>query len=307
MSEVRRSILVTGASGRVGRAIWIRLKAQGDDPRGLDINMSPAVQWLADLGDEAMLRRACEGVDAVVHTAALHAPHVGHVPDREFERINVEATRRLLEAATRAGVPRIVFTSTTALYGDALVSPDRAIWVDETLTPAPRTIYHRTKLAAEAILREAAEHGGPTVRILRMSRCFPEPANTMAVLRLYRGVDARDVADAHARAIVHTGAAHATFIISGQTPFVHEDLEALANDLPGVISLRCPALLAALSARGWSSPSVIDRVYCSHAAMTALGWSPRFGWDEVLKQFDAGSSDVLPPVGRYVIDGDLRE
>lgn len=303
----RRSILVTGASGRIGRAIWERLQARGDDPSGLDRNMGPAVRWLADIGDETMLAQACRGVEAVVHTAALHAPHVGHVPDDEFRRINVHATRGLLEIATRVGVPRIVFTSTTALYGGASITPGRATWVDEALTPAPRTIYHRTKLEAEALLREAAEQGGPSVRILRMSRCFPEPANAMAVLRLHRGIDARDVADAHAKAVVHAGTGHATFVISGRTPFARIDLEALADDAPGVIARRCPALAAAFSARGWSLPATIDRVYCADAAMAGLGWTPNFAWDEVLSQYDAGSDDVLPPVERHRVDGDLRE
>lgn len=269
--------------------------------------MGPAVQWLGDIGDEAMLARACAGADAVVHTAALHAPHVGHVSDAEFRRINVDATRRLLDTATRAGVPRIVFTSTTALYGNASYTSGRAVWVDEDLTPQPRTIYHRTKIEAEAVLREAAEQGGPSVRILRMSRCFPEPANAMAVLRLHRGIDARDVATAHACAVAHAGPAHATFVVSGATPFLREDMEALACDAPAVIAHRVPALVAAFKARGWSLPATVDRVYCPQAAMAALPWVPRFGWQEVLAQCDAGSSELLPAAALHIIDGDLRE
>lgn len=303
----RRSILVTGASGRIGRAIWTRLQARGDDPSGLDRQMGPAVRWLADIGDDAMLAQACAGVDAVVHTAAFHAPHVGHVSDAEFQRINVDATRRLLEAAMRAGVPRIVFTSTTALYGDASHMEKRAVWVDEDLVPQPRTIYHRTKLQAEAILREAANQGGPSVRILRMSRCFPEPVNAMAVLRLHRGIDARDVAEAHALAVAHDGPTHATFVISGATPFLREDLEDLACDARSVIARRAPTLIRAFAARDWSLPPTIDRVYCPHAAMDALGWTPRFGWEDVLAQCDAGSTELLPPVTVHAIDSDLIE
>lgn len=303
----RRSIVVTGASGRIGRAIWTRLQARGDDPSGLDRKMGPAVRWLADIGDDAMLAQACSGADAVVHTAALHAPHVGHLSDDEFRRVNVDATRRLLEAAARAGVPRIVFTSTTALYGDASYAEKRAVWVDENLAPQPRTIYHRTKLQAEAILREAADQGGPSVRILRMSRCFPEPANAMAVLRLHRGIDARDVAEAHALAVVHDGPAHATFVISGATPFLREDLEDLACEARTVIARRVPALIRAFEARGWSLPPTIDRVYCPHTAMDALAWTPRFGWEEVLAQCDAGSTELLPSVTGHAIDSDLIE
>lgn len=303
----RRAYLVTGAGGRIGRAIWNRLGCRGDDPRGFDRSPGPAVQWLADLGDEAVLRRALAGVEAVVHTAALHAPHVGCIADAEFQRINVDATRRLLDLAVAADVPRIVFTSTTALYGDAAIAPGRAVWVDEALVPAPRTIYHRTKLAAEALLCEAAAQGGPSVRILRMSRCFPEPANAMAVLRLHRGIDARDVADAHAAAIHHRGAAHETFVISAATPFLRCDATRLAQDLPGVIDTRCPELAAAFAERNWAMPASIDRVYCADAAIERLGWRPRFGFDNVLEAYDSGSDEILPPVASHAIDGDLRD
>jgi UDP-glucose 4-epimerase len=287
-------ILVTGSSGRVGRAIHIRLSAT-HEVAGLDRSPSSTVAHVGELDDPPLLRRALAGADAVVHCAALHAPHVGHLPDAEFQRINVDGTRRLLDAAAAAGVARFVFTSTTALYGRAAHASDHAAWVDENLEPQPLTIYHRSKLAAEALLREAAAQGGPSVRILRMSRCFPEPANVMALFRLHRGVDARDVAGAHELALAHPGAAHATFVVSGATPFLREDVEALGQDAPAVVARRCPALVAAFARRGWPLPRRIDRVYSAQHAADAFGWRPRFGFEEVLAQFDAESGEVLPP------------
>ncbi|WP_430190486.1 NAD-dependent epimerase/dehydratase family protein [Paenibacillus thiaminolyticus] len=85
----------------------------------------------------------------------------------------VHVTRRLLELASDAGVSRVVLTSTTALYGGAAIPEDRAGWVDEERVPSPRTIYHRTKLAAEEEVRKAAAYGRLSATVLRMSRCFP--------------------------------------------------------------------------------------------------------------------------------------
>ena len=216
-------------------------------------------------------------------------------PDAEFERINVEGTRAVVAAMARHEVPRLVFTSTTALYGAAAERHGHAVWVDESTVPAPRTIYHRTKLAAESYLREASQRHGIAVRVLRMSRCFPEAAPLMAVYRLHRGVDARDVASAHEAAIAHDGPLFALHVVSGATPFHPEDAEALALDAPAVVERRCPALAEVFARRGWTLPATIDRVYDASLAAAELRWSSRHGWEEVLAMYDRESSEVLPP------------
>lgn len=287
-------ILVTGSAGRVGRAIHIRL-AREHRVSGFDRTPCSTADWVGDLDDAALLARAMQGADAVIHTAALHAPHVAHVPAARFRQVNVDGTRRVLDAAAAAGVRRIVFTSTTALYGSAATPDGSAGWVDETLTPQPQTIYHHTKLEAEAVLREAADQGGPSVRILRMSRCFPEPVNVMAAFRLHRGIDARDVAEAHAAALRHAGPAAAMFVISGDTPFLREDCADLHSAAATVLRRRTPALVAAFAQRGWALPKRIDRVYSAQHAMQALDWRPRYGFEEVLAQYDQHVPEVLPP------------
>lgn len=303
-SAARRGrVLVTGSSGRVGRAVWVRL-ARHHEVVGLDRAPSSTVQALGDLAawtepgfhaGEAALDAALAGCDALVHTAALHAPHVGRVDDATFERVNVRASRRLFERAAAAGVRRIVLTSTTALYGDAATPPGRAGWVDEALAPQPRTIYHRTKLAAEVALADVAARHGLSATVLRMSRCFPEPAPVMAVYRLHRGVDARDVARAHEWALSLDAPGCRCFVVSGATPFLPGDAPALARDAPAVLRERAPGLVEAFARRGWALPRSIDRVYVPQA-LQALGWAPRHGPDEVLRQFDEESSEVLPPV-----------
>ncbi len=295
-------IVVTGSAGRVGRAIHIRL-AREHHVSGLDRTPCSTTDWVGDLDDAALLARALQGVDAVIHTAALHAPHVAHVPAARFRQVNVDGTRRGVQDAAAAGARRIVFTSTTALYGDAATPDGSAGWVDETLAPQPQTIYHHTKLEAEALLREAADQGGPSVRILRMSRCFPEPVNVMAAFRLHRGIDARDVAEAHAAALRHAGPASATFVISGATPFLREDCAELHTAAPAILHRRAPTLVAAFAQRGWALPERIDRIYSPQRALDALGWQPRHGFAEVLHQYDTHVPEVLPPNdGRAVSD-----
>jgi nucleoside-diphosphate-sugar epimerase len=264
---------------------------------GLDRSPSSTAEVVGDCGDVELVRRALRGVDAVVHTAALHAPHVGEALDSEFERVNVEATRVLADLAEEAGVRRFVFTSTTALYGTASKRPTSADWVDEDLEPRPATIYHRTKVAAEDLLEKAARRGRLPVTVLRMSRCFPEPVPVMAAYRLHRGVDVRDVAEAHALALEAESPPFRRFVVSGATPFREEDVGQLLRDAPAVLRRRAPELVEAFARRGWSLPGSIDRVYSPARAMRELGWKPRYGFNEVLKMTDEGSSEVLPPRG----------
>jgi nucleoside-diphosphate-sugar epimerase len=290
-------VLVTGSSGRVGRAICEHLRVE-HEVVGLDRLPSATTDLVGDISDPDLLMRALRGVDAVVHVAALHAPHVGTVADAEFDRVNVQATRRLAELAAEADVRQFVFTSTTALYG-AASRPDRAAaaWIDEALEPRPQTVYHRSKLAAEALLQTLAERGALAVTVLRMSRCFPEPAPLMASYRLHRGVDARDVARAHALALQmqSSRSGFRRFVVSAATPFKPEDTHELMRDAPSVLARRAPALVEAFARRSWHLPATIDRVVSPALAMNDLGWRPQHGFDEVLKMLDQNSPEVLPP------------
>ena len=283
---------ITGSSGRIGRAIHRALL--GDhDVVGLDRSPCSTTSMIGDLCDEDLLKRAFEGCEAVYHTAALHAPHVDIMPDEEFERINVEGTAKVLRIASEQGVRRVVLTSTTALYGYASHDDGKATWITEETTPQPRTIYHRTKLAAEALARDASSDA-LKIGVIRMSRCFPEAAPLMAVYRLHRGIDARDVAKAHLAAAQADFGRFGVFIISGQTPFTPGDCEALKSDAGVVLRERAPDLADAFDARNWTLPRSIDRIYVADKAQEVLGWKSEFGFAEVIDELDRGSSEVLP-------------
>jgi UDP-glucose 4-epimerase len=274
--------VLTGSAGRIGRAIAARLRADGGQVCGVDRLASDTTDVVADIADAAIMQSLLAGADAVVHTASLHAPHVGLLSDAEFDRVNVLATAQLIRLCVAEKISKIVYTSTTALYGAASQLPDRAAWITEQTAPQPSTIYHRSKLAAEALLRNAAADYGWSVSVLRMSRCFPEPIPQMAVYRLHRGVDARDVAAAHRLALADQRPGFWCYNISAATPFLVSDLIELKADASSVIARRAPALAAAFAERGWPLPSAIDRVYCAELAMRELGYRPAFGFEELL-------------------------
>ncbi len=230
-----------------------------------------------------------------MHTAALHAPHVDLLPESEFESINVTATETLMREGIKRGIKHFVFTSTTALYGKSC-ELDEAAWIDESVIPKPRTIYHRSKIDAEDRLERLSRQYGIPVTVLQMSRCFPEPADVMALYRLSRGIDARDVAAAHGLAIERRLEGFRRFIISGVTPFFRECCNELYHDAASTIRKCAPDLARDFASRAWMLPSRIDRVYDSSAAQKELAWYPKYGYESVLRMLDEEVSEVLPVI-----------
>ena len=165
------------------------LGAEGHDVVGLDVLASPYTHLVGSIADRAVVRAAMEGVDAVLHAATLHKPHVGSHDRRAFVDTNVTGTLNLLEEAVAAGASRFVFTSTTSAFGRALTPPPGApaAWITEDVAPVPRNIYGATKTAAEDLCELVhRDHGLPCL-ILRTSRFFPEDDDRDDVRSAYRG------------------------------------------------------------------------------------------------------------------------
>lgn len=272
-------ILLTGSSGRVGAAIATLLSAD-HEVFGLDPAQGPHTTHTGTVNDRGLVDELASRADAMVHTASLHAPHVGRATDQAFVQTNVQGTEVLLDACLRHGVQRFVYTSTTSLYGHALVPVDRAVWVTEDLVPRPRDIYDTTKIAAEETCR-AASSAAMTCVSLRIARCFPEPAERVAIYRLYRGVDLRDVAEAHRLALTVDLPAFGVFNVAAASPFEVSDAEALLRDAAAVIQQRVPWAAAAFERRGWRLPRSIDRVYAIDKAQSTLGYRPRYNFDSL--------------------------
>lgn len=288
-------ILVTGSAGRVGRAIYIKLM-KSHEVLGLDRTPCSTVDCVGNICDSALVSKALQGIDVIVHTAALHAPHVGLASVDEFERVNVAATEMLALAGIKSGIKHFVFTSTTALYGHASTPAGVAGWVDENIVPQPKSIYHESKIKAERKLKEISNVFSIPITVLQMSRCFPEPVDVMSIYRLTRGVDARDVANAHSCAIEKRLNGFRRFIISGKTPFDHSCCQRLYQEAHELIKEYCPDIAVEFAQRGWALPQSLDRIYDSSAAQRELNWHPLYGFDAVLDLFDTESAEVLPAV-----------
>jgi UDP-glucose 4-epimerase len=296
-------VLVTGSSGHLGEALSRVLGSEGHDVVGLDVLESRYTGVVGSIVDRECVRRCIEGVEAIVHAATLHKPHVGTHTRQQFVDTNVTGTLILLEEAVAAGVGSFVFTSTTSTFGRALTPPSGApaAWITEDVAPVPRNIYGVTKAAAEDLCELVhRDHGLPCL-ILRTSRFFPE-ADDRDELRaayddgnlkvnelLYRRVDLEDVVSAHRLALELAPAiGFRRYIISATTPFTRDDLATLRANAPAVVARRFPDYEAIYAQRGWKMLPGIERVYVNDRARSELGWAPQYDFRHALDRLQAG-------------------
>jgi nucleoside-diphosphate-sugar epimerase len=254
------------------------------------------------------------GVDTVLHAGTLHKPHVATHSRQDFIDTNITGTLNLLEEAHAAGVSSFVFTSTTSVFGDALVPPPDAPtgWVTEEMRPIPKNIYGVTKAAAEDLCQLFHRNHKLPCIVLRTSRFFPEEdddaearqgyadANMKANEFLFRRVDIEDVVSAHLKAATRAPAlGFACYIISATTPFTPADLPDLRTDAARIVRRRVPGFEPEYARRGWKMLPQIDRIYVNARARQELGWEPRHDFASIIARLQAGE-DWRSPLARLV-------
>lgn len=235
------TVLVTGATGTIGRALCAHLHGAATV---VALARRPAEgPWdrmvCGDLAREEPPADAMAGVDTVYHLAArTHALDERGGDDGSYARENVEGTRRVLEAARRAGVRALVFTSSVKAMGET------ADGDDESAPPSPSTAYGRTKLQAEELVLGGGHVPHPVV--LRLPVVYgPGAAGNVtrlvdavrrgrfpAVPRVHNRrsmVHADDVATAAVRAAGEGAAAGRVFIVTDGVRYSAYDIVASAR------------------------------------------------------------------------------
>jgi len=173
-------VLVTGGAGYIGSHGVRELREAGHEVAVLD-DLScghreavpgdvPLID--ADLADASALRRGLEGVDAVIHFAGLLSVGESVRDPASYYRVNVVKGLALLDAMTAAGVRRIVFSSTCAVYGVPVRVP-----IDEDHPQDPINSYGATKRAFERALMDYARSGllrAVALRYFNAAGCHPD-------------------------------------------------------------------------------------------------------------------------------------
>jgi nucleoside-diphosphate-sugar epimerase len=253
-------LALTGASGYTGGRLLTRLLEAGHDVQALVrpasatdvLRRSGARLVFGALGDREAARRLVEGMEAVLHVAAVYRT-AGH-PDAYYRDVNVGGTAVLVEAALAAGVRRFVHTSTVGVHGHVREPP-----ADETAPFAPGDIYQETKAEAErlamsyhgrgglsvAVVRPGAIYGPGETRLLKLFKAIAR--GRYAVVgsgrEYYHPVYIDDLLDGFLLALTRPEAAGEAFLIAGPRYVTQAELaEVIARHTGGrVLPFRIPA------------------------------------------------------------------
>jgi nucleoside-diphosphate-sugar epimerase len=278
-------VLVTGASGQLGSVTVNHLKTHGHHVYGIDIIPSATTHELIDIKDKLSVEKVTVGFDAVIHTAALHGKHYElNYPREDFIETNITATLHLLNACVENKVSKFLYTSTTSIYGNALIDTEKAVWVDELLVEKPRDIYDITKQTAEQLCKDFFYKEGLQTSVYRIGRFLPEDDNLKINHRLYRGLDERDGAEALRLGLDTAFHDFEIFNISSGSPFGRHDLQQLKHSPTDVILQYFPEAKDIYQRKNWVFPESIDRVYVCDKATQILNYHPQYTFKYLLQQ-----------------------
>lgn len=307
------SILVTGATGFVGKPLCERLLTTAKCVRGAvwidepSTNLPETVEpiRIESIGPDTGWSEALAGIDIVIHLAAR--VHVMNDPSTdplaEFRRVNVEGTKRLAIEAAKAGVKRLVFISSIKVNGEETAAP----YSSKSL-PKPTDPYGISKWEAEQCLRQIESETGMEVVVIRPTLVYGPgvKANFYNLLKIIDSglplpfaaitnkrslIFVGNLVDALASCAVHPAAAGKTFLVSdGEDVSTPELIRRIAHALNKPTRL-FPISLAVLRVFGkiTGKSAAVDRLLGSlmidnSTIQQTLQWNPPFTMDEGLKQ-----------------------
>jgi nucleoside-diphosphate-sugar epimerase len=290
-------VVVTGGSGKAGRAVVADLVGHGFDVVNVDVvpaSETDAPHLRADLTDLGETIEALRGVDAVVHLAAIPAPAIRTV-ERTFET-NILSTYNVFSAATLLRLSRVVWASSETVLGLPFGHRHARNLLDQTATPGhepepdylpideehplrPHSSYALSKVLGEEMARQFARWAGIPFVGLRFS-AIREPAEYssfpdawhdphLGEWNVWGYVDARDVAQACRLALTADVAGADVFIIAAaDTAMDRPNPELIAASFPSVPLREIPGTHQTLLS--------IDK------ARRVLGYDPAHSWRDVL-------------------------
>jgi nucleoside-diphosphate-sugar epimerase len=276
-----KKVVVTGGSGKAGRAVVNELNERGYQTLNVDLTIPPASWGWAlgvDLTDLGQTVEALKGADAVIHLAAVPAPEMR--PEQETFRNNILSTYNVFSAAVDLGLKKVVWASSETVLGlpfeDEL--PDYAP-IDEQQTPYPESSYALSKLLGEQMAHQFNRRFGIPIAGLRISNImepdeyarFPTFWDDPALRKwnLWGYVDARDVAQAARLALELDVPGSEHYIIAAADTVMNRSSKGLMEEVYPTVEIR-------------KDLGEFETLLSIDKAREVLGYEPDYSWRDQL-------------------------
>jgi len=275
-------VVVTGGSGKAGRAVVADLTERGYEVLNVDVAASlhpDDPTRVADLTDLSQAVESLRGADAVVHLAAIPAPNI--VPPGETFRINMMSTYNIFSAAEMLGLKKVVWASSETLIGIPFEREQpRYAPIDEDHPRLPEFHYALSKLAGEVIADQFNRWSGIPFISLRISNIMEEHDYArfpgfwddpkLRAWNLWGYVDDRDVAQAARLALTADTSGHEAFLVAAaDTCMTRNSADLMAEVYPDV---------PVRSVSGTETLLSIDK------ARGILGYEPQHTWRDYVSE-----------------------
>ncbi len=214
-----------------------------------------------------------------MHVAAIHGANWRALGDHAMFEINVMGTQNVVDAAVRAGVRRLVFTSSISATGHGQSVPPAYLPIDEAIPRGPADLYGQSKALGEAICRFAIERCGLSAIVLRPgficdeTTAFPDTWRLLSCM-----VEVRDVASAHVAALECETVRHGAFLVTADSPLARIQPLRFFADRRGCLEELYPGIGAYIDDETFD-PRGITEWYTIELAREVLGWEPEHNFE----------------------------
>ena len=276
-----KSVVVTGGSGKAGRAVVEDLTKAGYDV----VNVDTVAPWdpntpslIADLTHLGQTMDALFGADILVHLAAVPAPNI--LPDGETFRLNTMSTYNVFAAALKVGVEKVVWASSETLIGIPFESEQpRYAPIDERHPRLPEFHYALTKLLGEEMAGQFYRWSGVPFVSLRFSNIM-EPHDyakfpsfwedpSIRAWNLWGYVDARDVAQSVRKSIETEISGHEAYLVAAADTCMNRPSADLMAKIYPEVGIR-------------GSLETFQTLLSIDKAREQLGYEPEVSWRDYI-------------------------
>jgi len=242
------------------------------------------LEWVVgDVRDLEALRKTARGCDAVIHTAALLDRFIGKRPRSEFFEINVTGTDNVFQAALDAGVQRVVYSSSTEVYGTQWAQWGAQV-LDEQSRVNPETIYGLTKYMGETLALHYARYHDMKVACMRYMTFNEKPPERLGLGLVARYLWVRDVAEANFACVESELVEDDIFCIGPLTPLKQVDVVEAVWNPEAVLERYWPGSVELLKRAGVKiRPNQLYPIVSIRHAMRILGWKPSYTFSDYLE------------------------